>query len=325
MSFTTAIKKGLYSAKDFLGTNSGTILVVGGNILGVAAIVTAFRAGKKIDEHRAKCDDDCNEFNKIYTNYVSQTDGDQYTEDAYKKDIAKTKRVCVLKCIKTAALPVGLEVASLVCSDLAYIEKHKQFMKASAAAVGYATALAAYRKNVVDELGEDMDKHFMYGISAKEKNVTLVTTDEDGNEVETKEKCKVVENVYNVSPYAMWWLPETTNRYQSDEYYFKDFVVNTEKYFNDILVCKPKITVNEIKDYLGAKSNYLTLKGQAAGWKEGDTIKIDVIKVARPIGNGKYEPAFILDFNCHYILDKYPDVVFGQDELDVSYDAIEVV
>lgn len=323
MSLGTSLKAGLYSAKEFFSTNSGTILVIGGNVLGAAAIVTAFRAGSKIKEHRQTCAEDIKKFEEIHDTYVSQTDGDNYTDEDLKKDISKTKKVCLWKCIKTGAIPVFLEIGSLVCSDTAYIEKHKQFMKASAAAVGYATALATYRKNVVDELGEDMDKHFMYGISAKEKNVTIVEQDENGDYVEKKEKMKVVENIYDASPYAMWWTPETTRRYQSDEYYTEDFILNTERYFNDTLCIRKKLLVNEIKDYLGATDNDLTLKGLAAGWKDGDTIKIKMTKVARPIGDGKYEPTILLDFNCHYILDQYPDVVFGENE--ITDNSLEIV
>lgn len=308
----------LVSIKSKLSQNKGPILLVTGNLLSLAGFVLAFRAGSKIDRALDMRAVSCKSFKDIYDNYEPTGNDDSYDEKSYKTDIRKTNKKCVIDIVKAAAPAVGSFVLGQVCENAAYVTVYRKYKIAEAFGIGMATAFAGYRKNVCDELGEEMDQHFLYGTSAEEKDITLVTEDENGNEVETQDKCLVVDNPLCVSPYAFWWTPDTTTKYQSDEWYFKNFIKNTEKYFNDTLICRENLTVNEIKSYLGAKAKYRTLKGQAAGWKNGDVIKIKVIKAAMPIGNGKYKPAFIVDFNCHYILDNFPDTDFTEsEELDL--------
>lgn len=315
MSLATSLASGFGSVKGKISDNKGPICLIAGNVLSIAGFALAFRSGNKVVNAIEARKIDCKAFKEIYDHYEPSNEGDNYDEKAYKKDIRKTNKRCVITVAKESAPALVSFILGQVLQNKAYSVVNKKYKAAEAFGMAMATAFAGYRKNVRDELGDNMDKHFLYGISSEEKDVTLVTKDEDGNEVETQEKCYVVENPLGVSGYAMWWTPETTTKYQSDEYYFKSFIYNTEKYFNDTLVCRKKLTLNEIKSYLGAKAKYRTLKGQAAGWKDGDTIKISIIKAARPIGNGKYEPAFIVDFNCHYILDEYPDTEFSESEL----------
>lgn len=319
----SAIKSTANSIKCFASDHSGLILSVVGDILCATGFVLGIRAGGKIDREISVSKEMERDFTKLYENYEGEDDDDVYSEESYKKDIARTKRRCITNVIKELAVPTAIEIGGIVCNNMATGSEHKKFKKSSALCATIAAAFGGYRKNVINELGEEMDQHFMYGTSAKEKEVTLVSKDEDGNEVETKEKMKVFDNIYGASPYAMAWTPETTYRYIEDEYYLRNFASNAEKYLNDTLICSHKYTLNEAKKYFGAKPDQLTLAGQAAGWKEGDTIKITVIAAALPLGDGKYKKGFIIDFNCHYILDAYKDKNFGEDE--ILDDSITVV
>lgn len=323
MSLALTLKSGFNAVKGFLTDNSGLILSIIGDAACVTGFVLAVRAGGKIDREISASNQMIQEFKDLQKNYKSEDENDVYTVEDLKKDIFRTRRRCVINVTKKLLLPAALEIGGLVADNLATASEHKRFKEASAAAVMIAGSFAAYRGNVISELGEEMDQHFMYGTSLKEKNVTLVSKDEDGNEVETKEKMKVFDNIYGASPYAMVWTPETTYRYIEDEYYLRNFASNAEKYLNDTLICSHKYTLNEAKKYFGAKPDQLTLAGQAAGWKEGDVIKITVIAAALPLGDGKYKKGFIIDFNCHYILDAYKDKSFGEDE--ILDDSITVV
>ena len=315
MSLASTTKSGFYSVKNFLSKNETPILTVVGNLLIIGGFALGIKAGAEIEPELKTRKENVDKFKEIYDDYQT-TDGDTYDEKSLNKDIFRTNKKCAINVAKILAPAVIAEGVGLFCVDKAVAHEHDKFKTAVKWGTGIAMSFAGYRKKVRDELGEDMDKHFLYGISKEEKDVTMVTVDENGNEVETQEKCHVVENPWNISPYGMIWSPETTTRYQSDEYYLKDFMANTAHYYQDILAIKNKITVNEIKSYIGAKPKEIKLNGQAAGWREGDTIEIYVIKVAIPIGDGKYKPGFVIDFNAHWILDEYPDTGFEMPEAD---------
>ena len=304
----------LAAVKSFVSNNKSVILSVTGDILCVGGFVLGIRAGSKVDKALVARRDHIEEFKVMFENYEPEYEGDTYDEADCKKDIFKTNRKCAIDVAKNLAVPSTLEILGIVCNNMATAVEHKKFKTASNALVALGAMFAGYRKNVIRELGHDMDEHFLYGTSVEEKEVTLVSTDEDGNEVETTEKMKTLDNLFGASSFAVLWTDETSNRYNSDEYYTDEFFYNTAKYLTDTLTICDKYDVNYAKRYLGIKSKYITLNGQAWGWEKGDTVEIKRIPVAIPTGDGRFKKGCIVDFpNCHYILDKYPDTDFNSD------------
>lgn len=315
MDLGTTIKTGVNVVKNFLKTNRGEIELVAGNALIVTGFAFALKNGDYIKRSLDIRKDAVKSFKELHENWVTDEENqDDYPIEICKQDIRRANVRCAKNVAKKLAIPVGATLVGLIFTDDAFFHEKKLLRNATFALASVTAAFGNYRQRVVDELGENMDNHFMYGISAEEQEVDLVTVDENGNEVVTKETLPVMENLFGVSEFAFWWTPQTTDRYQPDEYYMKDFVKNTERYFNDTLVCTKKTTVNTIKDYLGCKQKLITINGQAYGWEEGDIIQIKTIKAARPIGDGRYEPTWLIDFNCHYILNKFSNERFTDDE-----------
>lgn len=171
-----------------------------------------------------------------------------------------------------------------------------------------------YRKRVINELGEQMDRHFRFGET--EEEITVETVDEDGKKKKEKQTVKVVDpKAEQYSPYARFF-DETSSEWQDDAGLNKAKLVHVEAYANDYLkVCKTgKLFLNQVYVWLGFRP---TKAGQRAGWDRFSTtgdhfVDLGIQEVFKRVAEGRgtisdiqrvngIEPNWLLDFNCYDI------------------------
>ena len=92
----------------------------------------------------------------------------QYTEDDYNKDLFKAKKRTFFKFVKLYAPTVTLGLVSIACVLSGH---HIMATRNAAIAAAYKAgeaAFRAYRKNVVDEFGEEVDKRMSDTLKAED-------------------------------------------------------------------------------------------------------------------------------------------------------------
>lgn len=193
-----------------------------------------------------------------------------YTEDA-KKDRITVKAQTAVQFVKVYGPSVTLMGASIGCILGAYKIMSKRQVALMAAYKVMEEAFSSYRGRVVNELGEIKDAHFMYGTNTIAEEETI--TDENGKKKKiTKEREELIPGA-KLSGFARLFEEEKpdqhgawigSTQWSPIHEYNLSFLEGKEKYFNDKLVVKGFVTVNEVYEELGFPP---TEAGMICGWR----------------------------------------------------------
>lgn len=278
-------------AKFAVAKKSPEILLAGGIVSIVTGTVVACKATLKADEVL----DDYHE----KMNTVAEAHGrDGYSEkdEASDKLIIKVQTVVdFAKLYLPSVALVGGGIA-MICGSYGIMRKRNLGLVAAYTAV--QEAFTEYRKRVVEELGEEKDKAFRYGIH-KEK---IDVVDENGKK--RKETVDTIDEHWTPSGYARIF-DETNRHYCKLPESNLTFLRLQQSYANDLLNIRGHVFLNEVYDMIGFPQ---TKAGAVVGWikGEGDNyIDFGIYNVknpkARDFVNG-YEKSIILDFNVDGVI-----------------------
>lgn len=193
-----------------------------------------------------------------------------YIEDA-KKDKLTVKAQTVVQFVKVYGPSVTLMGASIGCILGSYRIMSKRQVALMAAYKVMEEAFSTYRGRVVRELGEVKDAHFMYGTETISEEGTIIGEDGKKKKV-TNEKEELVPGA-KLSGFARIFEEEKPDQHGawvgSTQWspihdYNLNFLGGKEKYFNDKLVQKGFVTVNEVYEELGFPP---TEAGMICGWR----------------------------------------------------------
>ena len=165
-----------------------------------------------------------------------------------------------------------------------------------------------YRKRVVDELGEKMDEHFMYGTVEREEEVTEI--DKKGKEKRVKKPITTIsceDGNYEVpkglggSPYARLFTPKSS-QWQSNSFTLSlAYARQYEDYVNNLLIARPEkpVYLEEVYDWFDFEP---TEASHDVGWMfdpnaKGKQASFNIKPVWVDI-DGEWEEAVMMDFNC---------------------------
>ncbi len=275
--------------------SSPEILIVAGVIGTVASAVMACRATTKVSKIMEESRENIETIHKCMENPEMK---EKYTEDDSKKDLAIVYAQTGVKLAKLYGPAVILGVVSLT----SIVASNGILRKRNAAlAAAYATidrSYKEYRNRVVERFGKDIDHELRYNIKAKEIEETVV--DDKGKEKKAK---KTVNTVMpdGASDYAKYFT--NANPYwENSEEYVEMFFRAQQNYANDLLRAKGYITLNQVYDMLGMKTNKA---GMVVGWvynpenAVGDNyVEFDVKPVYLQRENGEgLDLAYAVDFN----------------------------
>lgn len=227
---------------------------------------------------------------------------ENYTEETRQKDTVITYSKCIVKMAKLygpSVLVGGVSIASILMG-------HKILRKRNAALLAAYTALdksfKGYRKRVVEQFGEEVDKQLKYNIKAKEIEETA--TDKNGTEITRKKTIETPSgDIFEISPYARFF-DESSDQWEKDAEANLFFLKMKQNYFNDRLRARGYVFLNEVYDELGLLPSKA---GQIVGWTRGygNTESDGYIDFGiydlydqnkRDFVNG-YERSILLDFN----------------------------
>lgn len=274
----------------------------------VAGTVFACKATLKVDEVIKEKNEYIQKINELKDAVESddpelkEIDEQVYSKEDYKKDILVTYSIAAKKFLKLywPAILLGAIGTSSILYGHNIISKRNIAIAAAYETVkeGYSE----YRKRVVEELGEEADKRFRYGIN--KKDIEIEEQKEDGTV--KKKSLKNVDVLEGYSKNAKFFDAASQYWCKSPEYNLL-FLRERQEYANHILHTRGHIFLNEVYDMLGIPR---TEEGQVEGWRDDGVGFVDFgiyelyREAARDFVNG-YENVILLDFNVDgNILDK---------------------
>ena len=236
--------------------HSPTLMFSAGVVGVVATAVLSSRATLKVSDIL----DETQEQNEQISNGVGRplSDGTTYTPEDLVKDKALLRVQTIVKIGKLYILPVAVGTVSIAL----LVGSHKILSGRNAAlTAAYATldkGFREYRKRVTDDLGEDTDRKYSYGV----ENQTITKTDSEGK------KTQVVQKVATgLSPYGKLFHEGNPNWNRTPEYNLV-FLRAQNNYVNDLLQTRGFVLLNDVYDALGFDR---TKAGMVVGWlRNGD-------------------------------------------------------
>lgn len=283
-----------------LKKNSPEILLAVGVASFIGTVVLACRATLKADEvlkHHEERIHDFKEAKEIAENDESGEELD-YDDELYALDCRNQTLKTGVAITKAYAPVVALGAFSLACILTSRNILNKRYLGAVAAYNAVSEAFSSYRKRVVDEVGEVMDRHYRYGTELEEVKVTETT--EDGK---TKTKKELVEKPgsgdQNPSSVAVWF-DESNQNWDPNPNFSLMFLRAVQSNANLILNTRGHLFLNEVYDALGFPH---TQAGSILGWVKGlgdDFVDFGLYdpdsEAARAFINGN-KNRILLDFN----------------------------
>ena len=298
---TRAFNKAAFQLKK----HSPEILVVSGVVGLVGSGVMACKATTKVNDI---LDDTKEQLDKIHNvgerlaagETLMCKDGEEYTVEQNKKDLTIVYAQTAVKFAKLYGPSIILGGLSITAILAGHNITRKRNVALAAAYTAVDKSFKEYRGRVVERFGEALDKELRYNIKSEE--VDVITVNEDGSESVEKKVIDVVNPTMN-SEYARFF-DDGCNGWTKDAEFNLKFLIDQQKYANEILRIKGHLFLNEVYDLLGIPRSKA---GQVVGWiydeknPVGDNfVDFGIYDTHRTKCNdfvNGYERTILLDFN----------------------------
>lgn len=226
---------------------SPTIMVIGGCAAIVGGVIFACNATLKADSILDEIEEDVDKVNHVR----DITDEETYANQDYQKDltIAYAKGGAKLaKLYLPAAICVIGGIALILGGHKILLNRHLALAAAyETMNVGYNN----YRKRVREDLGEDADRKYAYGLHEEVVGEESFV-DDNGKKHKKKIKAQIPSTLS--SPYAFYW-DDTCNGWEPNPYYNETFLIGKQREWNRTLARRWQlngfVTLAEVKCDLG--------------------------------------------------------------------------
>lgn len=228
-------------------------LLFAAGVVGMGAtVVTASKATLRASEVLDKAD----ESRALIDTLVADPDK-AYGESDAKHDEWVVRKDIVIDFAKLYAVPVGLGALTLLCFTQAHRIQTKRIAGLSAALALTAETFEKYRERVREELGEEKDREFYYGVEEEE----VRTPTANGMK---KEK---IRRAAGISGYARYFDQTNPNFNEHNPNLNKAFLDSQRIYANRRLQTRGYILLNDVYEALGFEP---TEAGCVVGWVRND-------------------------------------------------------
>jgi hypothetical protein len=290
-----------------IAKRSPEILLITGIVGGVGATVLACRATLKADEileeHRENVEKINDVWERVQEGKINSLQ--KYEEQDYKKDLTVNLVQTGVKFAKVYWPAVTLGAFSIFCIVSSHGIMKQRNLAIMAAYKAVEESYKAYRKRVIEEHGEEADYMYKNGLRKMEVTELAYTDEETGEEHPETTKELYVQDKDEPSMYARFF-DETCRSWTKDAEYNFFFLKSQQDYWNNILIARGHVFLNEVYDALGIPR---TQAGTAVGWvcgKDGVDNRInfgifDSDERTRAFVNG-HERSILLDFNVDGVI-----------------------
>lgn len=277
------------------------LLVVGvAGVIGTTVLACKATLGiESVLDKRQDNLDKINEYKAMRDNgEIVETDENAYTEEIEKRDyiMINTRTVMDIAWLYLPAITLG--VASIGCIIGSHAILSKRNGEIMATCVAISEAFKTYRERVKQEYGEETDYMFKHGI--RKETITETITDEKGKIKE------ITKDIYTkpgeLSQFAKFFDDSCAGWSNIPEYNLT-FLRSQQSYFNDLLLSKGFVFLNDVYKALGIKE---TSAGAVCGWvinKEGDNfVDFGLYDDRNSDFINGFENNIILDFNVDGVI-----------------------
>ena len=260
MNFSNAIQTAKFAIGRgglILKKYSPEILTAAGVIGTVGSTVLACKATLKVEDILDEAKKKSNLINAVHDGEI-EVDA-EYTDKDYSKDLLVNRTQTAVKLIKLYGPAITLGALSITAILGGQHILRKRNVAVMAAYKLCEESFANYRSRVKDELGEEKDRQFYYGITEETVKDKVKSKDGKTKTVTTKVE-KAPDHLY--SQYARFFDEANMNWDKSPEQnmYFLKMVQNQ---MNDKLKARGHVFLNEVYDALGFERSEA---GQLVGW-----------------------------------------------------------
>ena len=262
---STSAAKFAGKAEFTIKKNSPEILLGAGIVGFVGTIVLACRATCRADEvlefHRRKIKD-INDAKEIAD---ADPEGEMsYDIEIYRQDKAVRYLKTTGSLAKLYAPTIAVGTLSLACILTSRNIMQKRYLGVVAAYNGLSAAFEEYRKRVLDEYGEGLDKHFRYGTTYDE----LPVYDENGKKTKEKEQVDKTETGMVIpNDDSCRFFDSSNPNWDKNPTFSMMWLRGQQNILNDILHTRGHVFLNEVYDALGFPH---TPQGAVLGWIDGE-------------------------------------------------------
>lgn len=244
-----------------LKKHSPEILLVTGIVGFVGTVVLASKATLKAQEILEGFEEKRADINKLAEIIEDDPDAVEYTKEDVQRENTVLRLQTIGKYAKIYAPAAALGAVSVACLITSRNITHKRYLAAVSAYNALSEAFKVYRKRVVDEYGEKLDRHFRYGTTYE--TVTETDTDENGKKVKKKVD---VENTPKTPSDTARYFDSSNPNWDQNANFSMMFLRAQQNYLNDLLHRRGHVFLNEVYDALGFAH---TPAGAAIGWIDG--------------------------------------------------------
>ena len=317
----TAVSKSAGRGGLLLKKHSPEILIGVGVVGVVASTVMACKATLKAQEVISEKNKNLSAIREAKEligkkSYMSDPQGKpiEYTEHDYRKDLAVAYAQTGVEFIRLYGPAVLVGVVSIGCIVGAHGIMKRRNLALIAAYKAVEKSFSDYRKRVVDEFGEEKDRHFKNGVHAE--TITVTEVDENGKKTKVKRTVETVDP-NGISQYARFF-DESCSQWSNMSEYNLIFLKCQQNFANDLLQTRGHVFLNEVYDMLGIPRSQA---GAVVGWVKGvgdDFIDFGIFDVdtkeyrnervndtiseeRRDFVNG-YKNSVLLDFNVSGVI-----------------------
>ena len=275
MNFNTLVKTltkvGKYT-KIKLWKHSPTILAVVGTGGVITAGVMACKATLKLEETVAEANNDIQsvkESLKIANAHPDDEGSKEYIETQYRKDLFKAYVNMGGALIKLYGPSVLVCASSVACIFGSKKIMDDRYSACLAACSTTERLFAKYRKNVIDDLGEEADRKYRFGTQTHVVEPPVLdkkgshNTAKNGNPKMNSEIVEVIDKNNLIDDYARIFDEVSSKEWDSNYEYNLNNLILRQKYANDMLHSRGYLFLNEVYQMLGFP---VTPTGQDVGW-----------------------------------------------------------
>lgn len=301
----------LNTAKFTIQKHSPEILMVAGAGLGIASTVVACKATLSLENIIDETKETIDKVHGVKNGDYPLKEGAEYTDDMYKKDIAKTYAACVGNLIRLYAPAVilgGLSIASFLTSHKIM---RKRYLEVGAAYATTTKLFKEYRGRVADEVGDEKEQQIYAGTISKKVKSKVVDPETGKTKTVSEEVECQTEDTPLDDGLRVIFCHETSDEWDRDPEYCESMLRCRQKFLNERLKSEGVLTLNDVRAELGLKR---VKSGFRYGWKylpdgnpDGDNlIDFGIRKIyderedlpATPADEFGHVTNFILNFNC---------------------------
>lgn len=278
------------------------LLVVGiAGVVGSAVLAcgATLKVEKVLSEHKEKLDKIRDAWEKVENEEISYED---YTDQDHKKDLVITYVQTAVDFLKLYGPAVSLGAFSIACIVGGHGIMRKRNVALIAAYKTIEESFNAYRKRVIEDHGEEKD--YIYKNNLKVEQIAETVVDEDGKSRKVKKNVLSSQDTNGYSMYARFYDDGCT-QWSKDPQYNLMYLRSQQNYFNDLLITRGHVFLNEVYDALGIPR---TQPGQIVGWVVGggdNFVDFGIFDGDKPRNrdfvNG-FEKTILLDFNVDGII-----------------------